>query len=67
MSEDCARLGWRPGQHRAGAGNTASSFNKNSGNLSVKGPCSKKHLVQITLKGCFSPSLAGRGGLSTKG
>lgn len=67
MSEDHARLVWRPEQHRAGGGSTALSFNKNSGNVSVKGLCSKKHLVQITLKRCFSPPLYGRGGLSTKG
>jgi len=36
MSEDCARLMWRPGQYRSGAGSTASSFNKTSGNVSVK-------------------------------
>lgn len=54
MSEDCARLVWRSGQHGAGAGSTASSFSS-SGNVSVKVFCGKKHLVQITLKGCVAP------------
>lgn len=54
MSEDCARLVWRSGQHGAGAGSTASSFSS-SGNVSVRVFCGKKHLVQITLKGCVAP------------
>lgn len=66
MSEGHARLVWRPGEHRAGAGSTASSFNKTSWNLSVKELSSKKHLDQITLKGCSSPSLYGGGRLTTK-
>lgn len=46
MSEDCTRPAWGPGQHRTRAGSTAASVNKTSGNLSVKGLCSKKHLVE---------------------
>lgn len=45
MSEDCARLLWRPGQHGAEAESTGSSTNRSCRSISIKGLSSKKNLV----------------------
>lgn len=45
MSEDCAGLVWRPGQHGAEAENMVSSTNRSCRNIGIKGLSSKKNLV----------------------